>query len=1291
MFPNKLAASGFLVAAAIASGLDGVHGFDAQKCDVYVFRTQENALWHCGSKLPGEQGDRPWESLYCDHSMGDQDTYPFAWASDHPDDWCQFMISTVRQTNEDHYPLTPEVEINMTPGPNKYFLSTLVDWGCYVVENGVTTEAYLIDSRKGEHASTVTQQCDRSVDYFNYWNLHPNIRDVQWTGSVPEQNYVPHRQAWGRCHYDDAMISPNYEPSLGVKYAECTPGFVCELKYQDYAACMPDPHADHECCVSWNNKCENAGDCCLGSECNDFGYCEVGLPQQFENPPGICADRTIKEDKELWNRCLDFASGGQGDCAEGYVCLGDWWYAQCEIDHSVKNDCCKYNFDDSNPRPGDCCVGWRSHCLWEEDGVCVYSQCLPGREMGVDESGNSMLDVHDRICSDVPALASYNEELGKCVGAVCGVWGDPHIITCDDLHYDCQAVGLFTIMKNHMFNVQGNFVFIDTPWGGASITNDLAIDYLKNPPNGVPTMQFSFPNFEKIDPNNQVYDERSREIGPCPVYFYIDQQMVDISAVPDDGYLYGDANSDHNVKLTGWNQIDINHKVGVDANGDDVFSSSIIWIEGGGPFSEWSCIISYFLCLPGEDEELFRQTSVGLLGTPTGTTKDDWMAPDGQTLMIPDTDRVKASFDYCLENWCVDFDSSIMTYEDGLDYEDYMCTNQEFFEFDVNKCSNAEQLIEECAESDQVIACQMEKCAGNQDVDKDIEIITDIKPLSEDPVDNILEFPEVVETIDPYEDCANLGAGLSAASGKGAWTEDFPIKNCIYSATGGFSLGYDKSVSLLVGGDFHCKQGSGFEGHGVFLGDATLDQSGCERLAATAKGSLIHPFDNTACVEVGGSLSIDSSFSNSKYIMYEYGNNNKACHLLYKGGCEVNGEPCPTNMTKLEESNIYTNGDFKQNPDLDLSRWEEELVLLNQKTDFWKTLEPNGVAEVIEGIMYFGPGPDNNPVQIFNIKPIETTVANVVFKKEMIGKTIMIVVEGDGTFMVPPMCFHPLDFLPGDAPICGVDTFPTSLTASIVWVFPTSGKVEMVGSAEFMGSIVMPKGDLTFTTTGHNGRLLIGGDFTLDGAFSELHNYEFDPASHPLPLGEDLSEICEIKPPPPCDESLYKVLTSETACPSKPDGVVKLIKKSADAPEGEPILYGIIIEPPKDINSASTVKFKVDNPFTNHTDIYIKHVKKVGKYAMDPTCQSMPFTAGCQREAPEIEVGCHEYQGVEPFALVNVYFASNSDAFVKEISSGDVDIDKCCHPPEEYNTDAYGIVEYTFEIQCTCPYDVSIA
>jgi len=314
-------------------------------------------------------------------------------------------------------------------------------------------------------------------------------------------------------------------------------------------------------------------------------------------------------------------------------------------------------------------------------------------------------------------------------------------------------------------------------------------------------------------------------------------------------------------------------------------------------------------------------------------------------------------------------------------------------------------------------------------------------------------------------------------------------------------------------------------------------------------------------------------------------------------------------------------------------------------------------------------------------------------KKFMYDKTILIKVKGDGDFYVPPFCHKAKDAPPGTAYTCGRNGFPSALTTSIVWLFNTDGEVTFLepnrdegesvnleGNSQLMGSVVIPNGSLTLKNQGQSGRLIVGGDLTMDGPLTVLHNYEFDPKSKPLPLPDELDEVCTVTPPV-CVEN-YKVLTSETACPSKPEGIVKLIKSSGDYPEGEPILYDILLGEPDD-DGSHTVKFKVDNPFTNYTDIFIKHVKKVGKYALDPTCDKMPFTAGCEIEAPLIEVGCHEYDGIDPFALVNIYFASDSDAFVLD-AGNDVNIDKCCKPPKEYET-GYGVIEYTFEIQCVCP------
>ena len=75
--------------------------------------------------------------------------------------------------------------------------------------------------------------------------------------------------------------------------------------------------------------------------------------------------------------------------------------------------------------------------------------------------------------------------------------------------------------------------------------------------------------------------------------------------------------------------------------------------------------------------------------------------------------------------------------------------------------------------------------------------------------------------------------------------------------------------------------------------------------------------------------------------------------------------------------------------------------------------------------------------------------------------------------------------------------------------------------------------------------------------------------------------------------------------------------------------------------------------------------------------------AGCDLEALEIEVGCIEYPVVEPFALVDVYFASNEDPFVLNNAAPETEVEKCCKPPD-YDR-GYGVIKYTFKIECTCP------
>lgn len=163
-----------------------------------------------------------------------------------------------------------------------------------------------------------------------------------------------------------------------------------------------------------------------------------------------------------------------------------------------------------------------------------------------------------------------------------------------------------------------------------------------------------------------------------------------------------------------------------------------------------------------------------------------------------------------------------------------------------------------------------------------------------------------------------------------------------------------------------------------------------------------------------------------------------------------------------------------------------------------------------------------------------------------------------------------------------------------------------------------------------------------------------------------------------CDSQGF-LNTGGSVCPDTGESVVKLVNDPAvPIPEGGEIIYGIVpnVEPHDGV-AGKSVKFRVNNPFNNLADIYIKHDKSVFTSFMDPTCEPMLETvAGCDTAAVEIEVACHEYPGKTPFALAQIYFSSTA------ISGTDVTVDKCCKAEE---TAGAGIVMYTFEIDCECP------
>ena len=93
---------------------------------------------------------------------------------------------------------------------------------------------------------------------------------------------------------------------------------------------------------------------------------------------------------------------------------------------------------------------------------------------------------------------------------VSGIWGDPHILSCDGLGFDCNAAGLFTLMNNFLYNIQANFIHVKATdmkqivnvWNNlpvATITQDIVIRNLEIPDS--PVHQFSFPSFHSMENN----------------------------------------------------------------------------------------------------------------------------------------------------------------------------------------------------------------------------------------------------------------------------------------------------------------------------------------------------------------------------------------------------------------------------------------------------------------------------------------------------------------------------------------------------------------------------------------------------------------------------------------------------------------------------------------------------------------------------------------------------------------------------------------------------------------------
>lgn len=464
------------------------------------------------------------------------------------------------------------------------------------------------------------------------------------------------------------------------------------------------------------------------------------------------------------------------------------------------------------------------------------------------QAGQSGLRQLQELNNPLAEQLGFKEELETCIGATCGMWGDPHMITCDGLVYDCQGLGIFTLMKNHAYNVQANFVEVGTverakvkDWGfteGASVTNDIMVDFLLN--DDSPVFQFGFgdlsnykstypseegciedkyfkpvnmpgtkktkvhnieqcrdrcdntpgctnfvfwadgschvnddnvsmhakkPNWSRsvaggMDsicgvPNSNTMQLKEQEermkhgsIGKnCPLLMWVDGEMIDLSDIYKNGFLHGKKGDAVTVEMVHAKSVFITNKM---PNGDD----TVIELKamGKGPGEMWSCHWEFFICLPASDQDQFKETSVGLLGSPDQDTTNDWMDQEGNLIDIVrvGVERHKASIDYCYDNWCVSQEDSLMSHHGDTTYEDAKCEHEDFHEFDINSpicVMSADKIKEACKDVPfvMVYGCEVDCCFGGCDEIPEVE--EDLKKLQK-------ETPDII--FDPiFNDCGD--------------------------------------------------------------------------------------------------------------------------------------------------------------------------------------------------------------------------------------------------------------------------------------------------------------------------------------------------------------------------------------------------------------------------------------------------------------------------------------------------------------------------------------------------------
>jgi len=509
----------------------------------------------------------------------------------------------------------------------------------------------------------------------------------------------------------------------------------------------------------------------------------------------------------------------------------------------------------------------------------------------------------------------------------------------------------------------------------------------------------------------------------------------------------------------------------------------------------------------------------------------------------------------------------------------------------------------------------------------------------------------------------------------------------VHSLGSGVS-GKDDSVAVLVGGNFVGQKGAEIEGNMVVLGDFRVDQNGPLNFASAGEGTQITPHKGGECIKVGG----DMSSAKRLEIFYPH----YQCTAVVKGQRNAYDTIAPKWMT-------YSGFRYSQNPNLDMSEYEETIDDLKAKSTFWASLPTTqGASTGISSQAFNIECTDDDVVQVFNV-PASSLQGqgyySYVFNEKCSNKTILINIQGTGkvTFTTRHMKWTK----DGKVQSGGWSNFPSCMNSAILWNFPNAIDVVINGSDEMQGSLLV-NGNLNFQTSGQSGRTLVLGDLIQNAWGSEFHSFEFNP---PMPLPDlNCEEVPVVEVPqigaqtdaPEIEAGAAP--TNAPVVPSTEEPTFSLELNGVD--EGENDDTFILPSCPEDITLMSA---------TGVTDFPIENKPVVEIFSQDTSTVTVGLNQEWTNGQKSVDFIFYEYKEnifsnkcyeendvdgrslfdtitiscdiMSPYAHLKICVADNTLNGILSSTKDDATIPKCCHSAEVVPPNTPTVC-YSLEIRC---------